>query len=125
MKELLLFNVPEALKKSIENLCLLQEIIVKEIEPTQFGMPLGVLAGVVEHTGAVVAPADKSITDEILLFVNFDQESLTDFLARYRAAGIPKVNLKAGLTPNNVSWDVYMLHEELLEEHAAMSKLKK
>jgi len=125
MKELLLFNVSPALRKSIEILCALQDVVVKEIETNQFGMPLGVLAGVIEDTGAVIETTSESIADEMLLFVNFDQKSLSEFLAHYRAAGIPKVNLKAGLTPNNVSWNVYMLHEELLEEHAAMSKLKK
>lgn len=112
-------------KEAIENLCLSQEVIVKEIVKAQFELPLGVLAGVIDNSGDIIASVGEPITDEMLLFVDFDQESLSDFLAKYRAAGIPKVNLKAGLTPHNVFWNVYMLHEELKEEHAAMSKLKK
>lgn len=125
MKKLLLFNIPVINKEAIENLCLSQEVIVEEIVQAQFELPLGVLAGVLENSGDVIASTGKSITDEMLLFVDFDQESLSTFLTKYRASGIPKVNLKAGLTPHNVSWNVYMLHEELKEEHAAMSKLKK
>jgi len=124
MKQLLLFNTSDSLKQAIENLCFSQEVIVKHITKDQFGLPLGVLAGILKSQGENVSSIGKSLSDEMFLFVDFDQKSLSDFLTKYRNSRLPKVGLKAGLTPNNVTWNVYMLHEELMKEYIAMSKLK-
>lgn len=124
MKQLLLFNTSDSLKQAIENLFFSQEVIVKQITKKQFGLSLGVLTGIIKSQGENVLSVGKSFSDEMFLFVSFDQKSLSDFLTKYRNSGLLKVNLKAGLTPNNVTWSVYMLHEELMKEYIAMSKLK-
>lgn len=124
MKQLLLFNTSDSLKQAIENLFFSQEVIVKQITKKQFGLSLGVLAGIIKSQGENVLSVGKFFSDEMFLFVSFDQKSLSDFLTKYRNSGLLKVNLKAGLTPNNVTWSVYMLHEELMKEYIAMSKLK-
>ncbi|MEG1839004.1 MAG: DUF3783 domain-containing protein, partial [Bacteroidaceae bacterium] len=60
----------------------------------------------------------------MIVFVDFDDESLWDFLSRCRKANIESTDLKAGLTPYNVTWDSFQLRDELAREHEEMQKLE-
>ena len=57
---------------------------------------------------------------ELLLFQGLPAKELYRFLEDLKAAGIPKVDLKAAVTPYNLSWTLYELAENLKGEHAAM-----
>ena len=61
----------------------------------------------------------------MIVFKNFSDKVLEDFLRRYRQSGIEKVALKAGLTPYNIVWNSFQLRDELMREHEEMSKLEK
>ena len=57
---------------------------------------------------------------ELLLFQGLPARELYRFLEDLKAAGIPKIDLKAAVTPYNLNWTLYELAENLKGEHAAM-----
>ena len=57
---------------------------------------------------------------ELLLFQGLPTRELYRFLEDLKAAGIPRIDLKAAVTPYNLNWTLYELAENLKEEHAAM-----
>ena len=57
---------------------------------------------------------------ELLLFQGLTGRDLSRFLDAYREAGIPRTDLKAAVTPQNLRWTLYELAEQLKEEHRAM-----
>ena len=65
--------------------------------------------------GSKKAPALYNLP-EFMIFNGFADEELDEFLHAYRAAGIPKIQLKAVVTPFNIGWTLYELIEHLKEE---------
>jgi hypothetical protein len=57
---------------------------------------------------------------EIMLFQGLADKEVHRFLEMYRAEGIPTVDLKAVVTPWNLTWTLYELAEHLKEEHRSM-----
>ena len=57
---------------------------------------------------------------EIMLFQGLADKEVHRFLEMYRAEGIPAVDLKAVVTPWNLTWTLYELAEHLKEEHRSM-----
>lgn len=117
MEEVLLYNLNNKKGQQIKQLCTLLKIGFKTITPELYLETIGALAGIrgFEKTG--VLNTSLAFTDEILLFVNFDDKTLHNFLSRYRQEGIEKVELKAGLTPYNIVWNSIQLRNELRSEH--------
>lgn len=122
MKELLLYNLNSSKGQQIKQLCTLLKIKFRSVQPEEYLEPVGALAGIkgIEPTGTPFTGA--SFTDEMLIFVNFDDPSLHQFLTRYRQEGIIKVELKAGLTPHNILWNSIQLRNELKSEHDELEK---
>ena len=106
------------------------------ISPTEYGLPLGKLAGITlpegpgipEGMGMPTAAPDKicipgsGITSEMLVFAGMDQPEVFAFLQTLRESGIAPVALKAVVTPFNACWSPEELFGELEKEHAAMTK---
>ena len=117
MEGILLYNLDNAKGQQIKQLCTLLKIRFKSISPDMYAEPIGALAGIkgVEKNNTPFTALP--FTDEILLFLNFTDEALWSFLSKYREAGIEKVELKAGLTPYNLTWDSVQLRNELKKEH--------
>ncbi len=57
----------------------------------------------------------------MLVFKGFTEKQLDEVLLRFRSNKIPKVNLKAVLTPSNQTWDSITLYKELKKEHEKMN----
>ena len=55
-----------------------------------------------------------------MLFQGLADKEVHRFLEMYRAEGIPTVDLKAVVTPWNLTWTLYELAEHLKEEHRSM-----
>ena len=122
MEEVLLYNLDNEKGKRIKELCALLKIRFKSVLRNDYLEPIGAIAGIkgIEHKNI---PFDgQAFTDEMIVFKNFDDKALEDFLRRYRQAGIEKVNLKAGLTPYNITWNSLQLRDELMREHEELSK---
>ena len=65
--------------------------------------------------GAVQAPLLYNLP-EFIIFNGFDDSSLEEFLTAYKFTGLPRVQLKAVVTPYNITWTLYELLEHLKEE---------
>lgn len=122
MQQILLYNLEGKKAQQIKQLCTLQKIRFKSIAPEQYMETIGSLAGVAGMEKTNVPFTGVPFPDEMLVFVNFNDEALWDFLSRYRKAGIEPINLKAGLTPHNVTWNSIQLRDELMKEHEEIKK---
>jgi hypothetical protein len=58
----------------------------------------------------------------MLFLCGFDQELLNRLLVAIRKSRLQKVELKAMLTPTNISWSGAKLLREISAEHAYMQK---
>lgn len=123
---------------------------IKSVMPEEYGQPLGVLAGIkgfqaerrertageesqdtatgaesgeqaqcLKQAGQAIPSA---IPEPMLVMCGMGGNRVDEFLARMRRVGVPKIALKAMLTPTNVNWTSRELYEELRREHEAMSK---
>ena len=64
---------------------------------------------------AAKAPALYNMP-ELMIFNGFDSQTLDGFLNMYKMTGLPKIPLKAVVTPYNIKWTLYELIEHLKEE---------
>ena len=136
MKKILLCHMNMARIAEISAVCRGLGIDVEPISTTAYGQPLGKLAGMdlpegMGMPGGVSMPSptlDKihipgpGITSEMLVFAGMDQPEVFAFLQALREAGIGPVALKAMVTPFNACWSPETLFQELVKEHAAMTK---
>lgn len=120
----LLYNLEHSEKgKKVKFLLIRMGIRIKNIQPQQYQIPLGILSGVSklpEDADAFPSYTGEGFEEEMLVMKNFTNAQLDEFLYRMRREGIPRIDLKAVLTPSNLSWDSLTLYEELKKEHAAM-----
>ncbi len=113
-------NIPDRNKKSvITNICQrlgieLKTVNAGDVDKTVLFIVSGkdVPANVKSD---VKAPALYTLP-ELILFNEFDDESLEEFLNAYKTSGLERVKLKAVVTPFNITWTLYQLVEHLKEE---------
>ncbi len=122
MEEILLYNLDGDKGRRIKQLCVLLKIRVKTVLREDYLEPIGAIAGIKGVERKNVSFDGQAFTDEMIVFKNFSDHSLQNFLTRYRQAGIEKVNLKAGLTPYNIMWNSFQLRDELMREHEEMTQ---
>ena len=122
MKTLFLYNLNTPKGDAIRRLCRGMGIPVQEVPREAYLQPIGAVAGLPGFTRTAPPFAGAAFTDEMMLFCEFDDTALSRFLTRYREAGIERVNLKAGLTSQNIFWNSLQLHDELAEEHKMMNQ---
>lgn len=125
---ILFYNLSNEKGKKIRLICLKLHIRIKQVDPVDYAKPIGMLAGIKDFP----APQDdasfssdpkrKAFTDEMLVMKDFDGRLLDRFLLEMRRAKIARVSLKAVLTPDNITWNSFALHDELQKEHEAMTK---
>ena len=96
---------------------------VRVVEPEQFALPVGALAGVTETPETVEAV--EPFTDEMLVMAHFRPSMLDAFLNGFRQSRIPSVKLKAMLTETNAAWSAARLHREIRAEHEQMEAMRK
>ena len=120
----LLYNLEQTPKgNQIKFLLIRMGIHIKNIRPEQYLIPLKILAGADRFSKIQKSYTGEGFSDEMLVMKNFSGAQLDEFLLRMRKAGIPRVDLKAVLTPSNQEWDSITLYEELKREHAAMQQV--
>ena len=116
---LLMYNLDSDKGTRLRLLCMKLHIRFRSVAPSEYGQPVGALAGFCPAEPDASAPA---FDDEMLVLVNFDGGLLNRFLQQIRAAHIPPVALKAMLTPTNMTWSSARLHDEIRQEHEAMQQ---
>jgi hypothetical protein len=98
-------------------------IRVREVGRDEYALPIGALAGIpVARPSSAEAPASPPFDDEMLVMCHMMTNELDAFLRAMREAGMPRIDLKAVLTPINVLWNSIDLHSELAREHASMQR---
>lgn len=122
MEEILLYNLNNEKGRQIKELCTLLKIRFKSVLPADYLEPIGAIAGIRGIEKKNIPFSGQAFTDEMMVFKNFTDKVLEDFLRHYRQADIEKVDLKAGLTPFNLTWDSFQLRDELMREHEELSK---
>lgn len=121
--QVLLFNVGKEKRARIASLGRKLGLVVRQIEASDYGKPLGELLLPVsgrQDQGAAVRVS--SLRAEMMVFCGLAEKTLDAFLAGYRQAGIEPIPLKAVITPYNINWTPEKLVTELLEEHQAMNR---
>ena len=138
-KESVLLYLPRNGKKNqlIKVALIRLGVKVKLVTQEQFALTIGDLLGVEEFSEKEKFLAheevDNHVTEESELIATLDQEMIVmdqftsakiDALIReLRKAGIPKVNLKAVVTQENIHWTFQKLATELIKEDAFYRKL--
>ncbi|MCI8951079.1 MAG: DUF3783 domain-containing protein [Lachnospiraceae bacterium] len=111
---------------------------IKNIGPDQISEKVGVLAGVPNCFPESSSPEShknlsesfnpdstkeqKNICQDVLVLYRFTDSRMDLLLSNLRKSGVPKIPLKAVVTPQNAHWPFYRLYEELKEEHETLHK---
>lgn len=118
-KIILVNNIKENKIAGFENLCKSQNIKIKKVPYSFLGQPIGFLAQIpgMKKTGAVYK--GSAIEDEVIVFSDFDDKDLDEFLEGYKNTGLEPIDLKAVVTPTNMNWTFVELCNELVQERNA------
>ena len=73
-----------------------------------------------QSAGKKVSAPPLYFLPEMMIFQGLADKEVHRFLEMYRAEGLPTVDLKAVVTPWNLTWTLYELAEHLKEEHRSM-----
>ncbi len=120
---LLTYNLKPAVAAGLDNLCRTLDYRVRAVEPGEYALPIGALAGIpVAAAKAPEAPPGPPFDDEMLVMCHMMSNELDALLRAMRDAGMPRIALKAVLTPINVLWNSTDLHSELAREHSEMQR---
>lgn len=118
MSTILAYNLSPERAGRIRTLCAVQKLRLRLVKPEEFGLSVGVLAGVLPPAEPTAA---EPFFEEMLVLCQLNESELERFLMGFRKNGIPPVALKAVLTPTNATWNARALRDELKKEHAAMT----
>lgn len=120
---ILLFDISEEKKKSIQAVCQPLGIQVRQVPPKDCSQSLGVLAGIQGFTKKKMSGQGTALPGEMLVFSGVDSDQVDRFLEAYRSCGIAPVRLKAVLTPYNINWTPGQLYAELQREHEMRERI--
>ena len=120
---LLSYNLFEASTKPMEALCASMGIGYRPVDRSEQGVAIGALAGLPVAVSPM-ARADGRFDAPMLVMCGFDESLFNAFLDALRYSPMPRVPLKAVMTPTNAAWNGWQLHEELLREHEEMQRLR-
>lgn len=95
---------------------------IKNIGADQVLEKVGYLAGMEGYTPCPreVSKELPALSRDVLVMKNFTDGRIDTLLAGLRKAGVPKIELKAVITPQNAQWSFYELYQELEKEHEAL-----
>ena len=115
-----MFRLAPEKNRVIRGICQKLELLPIEVTSYEYNQQLGYLAGFSGFKRSVGKYKGKGISDEMLVFGGVSSSRMDDFLAAYKESGLPKVELKAAVTPVNASWTPLLLFEEIKKEHEQM-----
>lgn len=118
---LLIFNLPDGEITKLRGLCVPLGLRVKAVPPESFTLPMGAMLGM-PAASADAPAAGGSFTEPMLLMCNLTEDQFNRLLSLLRGPGLPRIPLKAVLTPHNVGWNALQLHAALNEEREMMRR---
>lgn len=135
--------------KKLKPVLLRMGIRVRAVEPEEFGKPLGMLAGVKDFKEPEALDRSESIAagdsvtatyaeggagtaesvpadfpELMMVMCGFAGRRVDELLMQMRKGGVPRIDLKAMLTPTNMYWNSREVYEELKREHTEMQKMQ-
>ena len=119
---LLTYNLKPGTVVGLDRICRDLGIRVRRIDRDEYALPIGALAGIPVARPSNAEAAAPPFDDEMLVMCHMMSNELDAFLQTMREAGMPRIGLKAVLTPVNVLWNSTDLHSELAREHASMQR---
>ena len=118
----LTYNLDALTAGKLRVLCQKQHIRWRDVRPEEYALPVGALAGIPTAKASPDAP-QGGFNDPMLVMCNLLSTQMNAFLQGFRDEGIPRIALKAVLTPTNVTWNSVQLHDELAREHEAVQRM--
>ena len=112
----LMYNCDGEQWSKLRQIFLMLRVRIRPVEADQYGLTLEDLLGRSEEK----APVEEEFSDPMLVFCNLSHEKLDHLLTAMGRAGLPRIALKAMLTPTNRTWTSQQLWTELRREHEAM-----
>ena len=120
---------------------------LRAVRKEEYGLPVGVLAGVKGLEEESAKEAEQALKtdekemegkrvrenleaesfrkmdfqDEMAIMAGFTSAQIDAFIYALRKKGIGRIDYKAVLTPYNMKWDSVQLYEEIKKEHEAMT----
>ena len=123
--KILLFHMNNDRQRSIEKLCrsLTVPIKVINIRPAMYSQTIGYLAGITGFDRCNTLYSGNDLDSEMLVFSGVDSDLMDEFINRMKQTGIPKIALKAVITPTNIFWTPHKLYDHLCQEHRTMNNI--
>ena len=112
----LMYNCSGEQWAKLRQIFLMLRVRIRPVEADQYGLTLEELLDRSEEK----APVEEEFSDPMLVFCNLPHEKLDHLLTAMGRAGLPRIALKAMLTPTNRTWTSQQLWTELRREHEAM-----
>ena len=112
----LMYNCSGEQWSKLRQIFLMLRVRIRPVEADQYGLTLEDLLGRSEEK----APVEEEFSDPMLVFCNLPHEKLDHLLTAMGRAGLPRIALKAMLTPANRTWTSQQLWTEMRREHEAM-----
>ncbi len=116
VETVLMYNCDDEQWSKLRQIFLMLRVRIRPVEADQYGLTLEDLLGRSEEK----APVEEEFSDPMLVFCNLPHEKLDHLLTAMGRAGLPRIALKAMLTPTNRTWTSQQLWTELRREHEAM-----
>ena len=113
---ILAFNLDAAVLTALGGLCAAQGLRCKAVPREGFTLPLGAMLGM--PVNAVPAPGEN-FNEPMLVLCNLNEAQFNGFLDTLRRSPLPRIDLKAVLTPTNAGWNACQLYAELCREREA------
>ena len=116
VETVLMYNCNGEQWAKLRQIFLMLRVRIRPVEADQYGLTLEELLGRSEEK----TPVEEEFSDPMLVFCNLPHEKLDHLLTAMGRAGLPRIALKAMLTPTNRTWTSQQLWTELRREHEAM-----
>ena len=116
VETVLMYNCNDEQWAKLRQIFLMLRVRIRPVEADQYGLTLEDLLGRSEEE----SPVEEEFSDPMLVFCNLPHEKLDHLLTAMGRAGLPRIALKAMLTPTNRTWTSQQLWTELRREHEAM-----
>ena len=116
----LTFQLTDKENATLKDLCTVAGLLLRKVEPAEYGKTLGALAASSPDTGA--AGWRPPLPEKMIVFADVPDELLDMLLSMLRALEIGVGSYKAVLTEMNVQWTVPELFAELRREREEIEK---
>lgn len=117
LETVLMYNCGGDEWSTLRQIFLMLGVRIQAVEAEQYGLPLEAL---LVHSPDR-APVSEEFSDPMLVFCAMERDRLDQLLSAMHRAQLPRIHLKAMLTPTNRAWTSQQLWTELRREHQAMA----